>query len=111
MKGEFDIIALFYLLRKDFIGLRWYFPFVAIFALIFGWNFRTSVSPLLILVLPTVMMVMLTASIEFRSKSMMFVSTLPINRKQIVLAKYTGITIQIQKSSLHRCKLLFLYCS
>lgn len=71
--------------------LRWYFLFVAVFAFIFGWNFRTSVSPLLILVLPTVMMVMLTASIEFRNKSMMYVSTLPINRKQIVLAKYISV--------------------
>jgi len=84
-------MTLLHLIRKDFIVLRWYFLFVAVFALIFGWNFRTSISPLLIQALPTVMMVMLTASIEFRSKSMMFVSALPVSRKQIVLAKYVSV--------------------
>ncbi|RJE86833.1 ABC-2 transporter permease [Paenibacillus sp. 1011MAR3C5] len=82
---------LYYLIRKDIIVLRWYFLFITAYALVFGVFLQTSFSPLMISMLPAIMMIMFTASMETRNKSMMFIGTLPVSRKQIVSAKYVSV--------------------
>ncbi|REK76587.1 ABC-2 transporter permease [Paenibacillus paeoniae] len=84
------------LIRKDFIAMRWYLLFVLGYAVFFGTFSGFPVfSPIMIITLPAVMMTLFAANIELRNKTMMFVGTLPVRRKQIVLAKYISIFLYL----------------
>lgn len=79
---------MFNLIRKDFLALRWYFLFIAAYALFFGLLANAPFSPMIIGLMPGLMLTVLIANVETRNRSLMFVGSLPVRRQQIVLAKY-----------------------
>ncbi|MBB6633032.1 ABC-2 transporter permease [Cohnella thailandensis] len=83
------------LIRKDLISLKWYFLFVLGYGLVFGTIATSPYSPLLVSLLPAIMLTIFVANIELRNKSMLFVGSLPVRRRQIVLAKYLSVFVYI----------------
>ncbi|GAB2697894.1 ABC-2 transporter permease [Paenibacillus thermoaerophilus] len=83
------------LIRKDLIVLRWYFLFVAAYVLVFGVITVTPFSPMMLVVLPTMMLTLFATNLEIRNKSMLFVGSLPVGRKQIVQAKYASFFVYL----------------
>jgi len=79
------------LVRKDILVLKWYYLFVALYALFFG--LLSKVSFTLIGVMPAVILLVMGASVEMRSRTMLFVGSLPVTRNQIVKAKYLSVLV------------------
>ncbi|QTH39826.1 ABC-2 transporter permease [Cohnella sp. LGH] len=86
---------MFNLIRKDVIALKYYFLFIAAYAVMFGLFTVSSFSPLMICMLPAIMMTLFASNLELRNKSMLFIGSLPVRRKQIVLAKYGSVFVYL----------------
>ncbi|WP_372636953.1 ABC-2 transporter permease [Cohnella sp.] len=86
---------MFNLIRKDVIALRMYFLFVAVYAVAFGLFLVSPFSPMMICMLPAIMMTVFSSSIELRNKSLLFIGSLPVRRREIVLAKYGSIFVYL----------------
>jgi len=83
------------LIRKDLIALRLYFLFVLAYAIVFGITAVSPYSPVMICALPAIMMTLFASSLEMRGKSLLFIGSLPVRRKQIVLAKYASVFVYL----------------
>lgn len=81
------------LIRKEIFVLSYYHLFVLLYVVFFGVLFLSKQSPALISALPAMMLMMFASNLEMRNKSALFVGSLPVRRKQIVLAKYVCVLI------------------
>jgi len=86
---------MFNLIRKDLIALKFYYLFIAGYAAVFGIVSVSPFSPLMISMLPAIMMTLFASSVELRNKSMLFIGSLPVRRKQIVLANYGAVFVYL----------------
>lgn len=75
------------LVRKDLLVLRWYYLFVALYALLFG-LIITKGTFMLLGALPAVMMLVIGSGLELKNRSLVFIGSLPVTRGQIVRARY-----------------------
>lgn len=82
------------LVRKDLLVLKYYYLFVLAYALFFGIIMSEGGrSFLFIAIMSGIMLTGLATSLEVKNKSSLFLYSLPVDRKQMVLAKYAGLLV------------------
>ncbi|CAM4469541.1 ABC-2 transporter permease [Paenibacillus tarimensis] len=84
---------MFNLIRKDMLVVRFYYLFIVLYAIFFGFIMNNEASTILVGALSAIMLVMFSVSLETKSKSILFIGSLPVKRKQIVQAKYAVVIV------------------
>ncbi|PZD96438.1 hypothetical protein DNH61_07985 [Paenibacillus sambharensis] len=84
---------MFNLIRKDMLVVRFYYLFIVLYAVFFGFVMNNEASTVLVGALSAIMLVMFSVNLETKSKSVLFIGSLPVRRKQIVQAKYAVVIV------------------